>query len=149
MDKALAQYINVPTANVARLLNMKQSEIYEDDEYQSWISSLDADLLYNTLANAREAYSKNIEQFNDVLKSKYKLKNTPMSEFTLGNWLIGFLQYPANLASLTEMHNRLPRQAVIEMLPSIIKILDEVKEGRTEWQKALSLIALPLAAQEG
>jgi hypothetical protein len=33
------------------------------------------------------------------------------------------------------------------MLPEMIAMLDEMPEGRAEWQRALALMALPLAAE--
>lgn len=146
MDKTIAHYSGLPVNQINRLLNMRQSQIYADVQYQSWVDALDSQLLYDTLNYAREAYENNLGVFHKILKDQYNLNNTPMSSYTLGNWLVGFVQVPSKLSELVKMHNNLPLEAVMNMLPQMITMLDEMPEGREEWQKALALIALPLAA---
>jgi hypothetical protein len=146
LDKTLAHYIGVPPAKIARLLALTQQQIYSDAEYKSWLEQLDSAALYATLPHARQAYETHLPHFAQILEEKYHLSRTPMSAFTLGNWLVGFLEYHDKLIDLSKMHGRLPRQAVIEMLPDMIGMLDDMPQGRADWQKALALMALPLAA---
>lgn len=147
--QALAQYIGVPKAKIERLLALTQEKIYQDAEYQAWINTLNIEQLNKFLPLARAAYEKHLPTFTEHLHTQYNLSNTPMSAFTLGNWLVGFLQYPSQISELSRMHRRLPPQAVREMLPEMIAMLDDMPEGRAEWQRAFALMALPLAAARG
>lgn len=147
LEATLADYIGVETRDVQRLLRMKQSRIYDDPTYQAWIAKLDANQLHQSLNEARAAYEKMLPQFSQQLSERYNMNNTPMSPFTLGNWLVGFLQYPDAIRELSQKHNRLPREAVIDMLPEMLSMMNGMKQGRADWQKALALMALPLAAE--
>jgi|GEM_PF-1787379 len=146
LEDTLAQYIGIPTTSVSRIIKMQQTKIYEDKDYKEWINKLDSTSLHNTLPHARSAYDKHLPDFVQILQTRYGMKDTPMSAYTLGNWLVGFLQYPSALANLAEMHNRIPQRAFREMLPQLISMLDEMPAGRADWQRALSLLALPLLA---
>lgn len=146
LEQTLATHIGVSQAEVSRLLKMKQSQIYTDPNYQRWLHSLDAARLNDTLQLARAAYEKKLPYFTNLLKTDYGLADTPMSAFTLGNWVVGFLQYPEQISDLARMHNKLPREAVVRMLPEMIGMLDDLPQARAEWQRALALMALPLAA---
>jgi acyl carrier protein phosphodiesterase len=70
-----------------------------------------------------------------------------MSPFTLGNWVVGILEYPEEAKKLIEMHRRVPHQALVDNLPGILEILNEMPRGRAEWQKALCLLAFPLMSK--
>jgi hypothetical protein len=144
--ETLAHYIGVKPAQIQRLLSLAQSQVYADDEYRTWLGTLDAALLYETLTDARAAYESQLDVFSSLLRDRYGMGETRMSSFTLGNWLIGFLQYPDTIARLSQMHSRIPQQAFLDMLPDMIKMLDSMNSGRADWQKALALMALPLAA---
>lgn len=142
----LAGYIGVAQSKIERLLGLTQEQIYQDAEYNAWINTLDVEQLNSYLPLARAAYEKHLATFTEHLRTRYNMANTPMSAFTLGNWLVGFLQYPSQISDLSRIHQRLPRQAVLEMLPEMIAMLDDMPEGREAWQRALALMALPLAA---
>lgn len=143
----LAHHIGVEQRKVERLLALTQEQVYQDAEYRAWIESLEVERLNQLLPLARAAYEKHLATFTERLSERYNMPNTPMSAFTLGNWLVGFLQYPSQIADLARIHQRLPRQAVLEMLPEMIAMLDEMPEGRAEWQRAFAVMTLPLAAK--
>ncbi|MCS6870387.1 MAG: hypothetical protein RML95_01690 [Anaerolineae bacterium] len=143
----LAHYIGVEQSKVERLLLLTQEQVYQDAEYQAWINALDVERLNDFLPLARAAYERHLASFTEHLRTKYGMANTPMSPFTLGNWLVGFLQYPSQISNLSRIHQRLPRQAVLEMLPEMIAMLDDMPEGREDWQRAFALMTLPLAAK--
>jgi len=146
IENTLSRYTGVVPAKISRLLRLTQSRIYEDKEYRSWIEALDTDVLGETLPHARVAYERHLPEFTEHLKEKYGMVNTPMSAYTLGNWLVGFLRYPDTIINLSKMHDRIPAEAFSDMLPEIITMLDEMPQGRAEWQRALALMALPLVA---
>lgn len=145
IEQTLSHYIKVQPAQIVRLLNMTAAAIYADDEYKGWIASLNPDVLHDSLPHARSAYELSLPRFTKVLKEKYGLSNTPMSAFTLGNWLVGFLRYPESIADMPSLHQRVPVEAFREMLPDMLKILDNVPDG-DQWQKAMALMALPMMA---
>jgi methionyl-tRNA formyltransferase len=146
IEETLSKYIGISPVKISRLLKMKQAKIYEDGEYQTWISQIDTDLLYNTLPHARQAYEKHLPYFAQILQDRYGMVNTSMSAFTLGNWLVAFLKYPVAISELSKKHARIPQQAFLDMLPEMIQMLQEIPAGRAEWQRALALMALPLCA---
>lgn len=147
LSQILAHYTGMPSSEVVRLLGMSQRDIYEDSAYKRMVEQLPSTILYETLPQARAAYERYLPQFAEILAMRYGMKNTPMSAFTLGNWLVGFVEQPTAIINLSKIHSRLPQQAVIEMLPEMIGMLDGMSEGRENWQRALALMALPLAAR--
>jgi hypothetical protein len=70
-----------------------------------------------------------------------------MSAFTLGNWLVGFLQFPAALEGLSKFHKRLPQDAMAELLPHMLSVLEDMPHGSADWQKALALLSMPMLSQ--
>jgi hypothetical protein len=146
IETTLSNYIGVPSDKIARLLKMKQQAVYADPEYQAWINRLDANRLHQTLPHARAAYEKHLPHFIEILHTRFGMSNTPMSAFTLGNWLVGFLQHPEAIGDLSRMHSRIPSEAFRQMLPDMIEMLNDMPQGRAEWQNALALMALPLVA---
>ncbi|MCU0463768.1 MAG: hypothetical protein MUF38_04280 [Anaerolineae bacterium] len=146
LEDTLAHYIGANKDQINRLTRMKQSQVYSDPTYQAWVQQMDAGALHETLAHARAAYEEHLPQFAAILSTRYGMSNTPMSSFTLGNWLVGFLQYPDSISNLSKMHQRIPQEAFREMLPEMIQMLDDLPTGREGWQRALALMALPLVA---
>lgn len=146
IEDTLAQYTGIPKASISRIIKMPQATVYDDQEYQGWIRALDSNRLHTTLPLARSAYDRHLPEFVEGLHARYSMKDTPMSSYTLGNWLVGFLQYPSTLANLSEIHNRIPQHAFRELLPLLLNMLDDMPAGREDWQRALALMALPLLA---
>lgn len=144
IEQILSQYTGISANQIARILSLKQAQVYEDPDYQAWISQLDPTALYETLPLARAAYEQGMPQFAEHLRDNYGLDNTKMSPFTLGNWLVGFLQYPNTITNLAKLHHRIPPQAFREMLPMMLTMLDTMPDGGAQWQRALALMALPL-----
>jgi hypothetical protein len=142
---AIAPYIGCSSTEIDRLLSLPQGQIYADDTYCTWTNNLDYESLYETLPDARSAYEAQLPQFSKVLIEHYGVSNERMSAYTLGNWLVGFLQTPDQISKLPKIHQHLPRAAVLELLPGMIGMLDSMGTGREQWQRALAILALPLA----
>jgi hypothetical protein len=143
----ISAYTGLSESTVQRFLTMSVQNVYEDKDYIAALKLLNRDVLQNTLPAARTAYENHLEEFSDAIRSRYNLDSDVMSAFTLGNWVVGILEYPDQAKKLINMHARVPHQALVEHLPGILRILDEMQQGRTEWQKALCMLAFPLMAK--
>lgn len=142
----ISKYTGMDQAEVERLLALSSKEVFADPAYQDMVNALDKKLLESTVINAREAYRGRVEAFSASLEAKYKLQNPTMSAFTLANWLVGFLYSPDNLSDLLDRHERVPKEALVDGLPEILDMLDNMDDGRAEWQHAMALLSLPLIA---
>lgn len=145
----LANYIGTDAEEIERLLGMSQNDIFADPTYVYWVRSLPQERLDRTLALARDNYATHMPEYHQHLAAQYGMPQPKMSAYTLGNWLVGYLQYPDMVVELPSIHHRLPREAVIDMLPTMLETLGEMPEGAADWQRALAVLALPLAAQPG
>ena len=147
MDAILSRYIGVSPGKVARLLTLSQQQVYADQEYLGWVNQLDAERLYDTLQYARSVYEAYMPEFSQHLSNQFGMHKTVMSAYTLGNWLVGFLQFPNTINGLTRMHQHIPRQAIADLLPRMLEVLQEMPEGGREWQRALAILSLPLLSE--
>jgi len=140
----IAHYTGQSTSEINRLLGLGQAAVYADPVYKDWVKSLDVTLLHQTLPMARAIYERLLPSFTARLKDSYGIDSSPMSAFTLGNWLVGFLQYPDQINQLAHLHRRIPKAALEEGLPDILQALEELPNGKREWQKAMTVLMLPL-----
>lgn len=144
----LAAKIGISKAEVSYFLDLSPTTLCKDPEYLAMIKTLDAELLQDSLAVVRSEYDKILPSIRLSLQERYQINAEPMSGYTLGNWLIGFLTYPGNMAKLLEFHTHIPSQAITEMASVLIKSLDNMTVARQEWQRALGIFLLPLLAHE-
>lgn len=140
----IANYTGLDNNVIQRFMTMGAQNIYADADYVSALQSLDKGYLKETLPAARRAYEAHLGEFNDSIHERYGLTTDLMSAFTLGNWVVGILEYPTEARKLVEMHNHVPSGAILDNLPGILDILNEMPHGTREWQKALCLLAFPL-----
>jgi len=142
--KTLSRYLNIPESSVNKFMSMSSREILENAEYRELLGSIDRDTLEATLQDARETYEKYLPPFVETVERKYKLGTTPMSPYTLGNWVVGALQFPDYTDSILEMHTRVPGHVFVNELQSLMDILEHMPNAHAEWQRALCLFSLPL-----
>lgn len=121
--------------------------IYNDSAYLNQIRQIDTERLYETLPAARDIDAEYVPQYNQILSERFGLHNSVMSAFTLGNWLVGFLQFPKTLDNLSQHHKRLPKEAMAELLPHMLSVLEDMPHGSADWQKALALLSMPMLSQ--
>ncbi len=140
----LAEIIGIPQATVDRFLVMGAEAIYKDDEYMGLVRSLDGALMEDTLPDVREVYERHLSEFVAELQAKYRLAQNPMSAYTLGNWVVGMLRYPETTNTLLKMHSEVPSQMIVDGLPHLIGFIEDLDRGRTEWQRALCILSIPL-----
>ena len=146
LTSTISKYSGISPNEVDRLLAMSSHQVFNDPAFQGMVNDLDRKFLEDTVTDAREAYRGRLDDFSARLERKYNLENPAMSAFTLANWLVGFLYSPDNLGDLLDRHERVPKEALREGLPELLGILDNMGEGRKEWQAALSLLSIPLVA---
>jgi len=140
----IASYTGLAPRTIDRLLQMGTIHIYQDDDYIAALEGLDRVYLEDTLPLARDAYESHLDDFTQEIAERYGVDSEPMSPFTLGNWVVGMLQYPSHAAKMIAMHERVPRVAVRESLHHLLRMLDDMPEGTQQWQRALCLLSFPL-----
>jgi hypothetical protein len=141
--KSIAVYMGISVDEAGRLLALSPAAVYDDSAYQDAVNRLDVDLLRHTLVHVRAAYENGL----DPIKEKYGLSDTVMSGFTLGNWVLGFLADPDHMNDMLERHARIPTDVIENALPELVGLLEDIPEGRAEWQRALVTFSLPLIAR--
>lgn len=148
LNQTLVHYTGTPAATIEQLLQLGSQSIYRHPTYQDLVASLNRQALEATLPLAREAYNAHLPDFIASMQRKHKVSLEPMSAFTLANWLVGFLQYPATVEQLPTKHERIPKAVIREGLPELLAMLDDMPQGRAEWQRALAILALPLVLRD-
>lgn len=138
----LAHYAGISTQELERLLAMPAAAIYNDPDYIDLVTSLDREHLDRTAVHTRDAYDK----YLPTIKEQFGLRGSIMSGYTLSNWVLGFLMYPERLSDMIKYHASLSPDMIARLLPHLVRLLDEVPEGREEWQRALVILSLPLLA---
>lgn len=142
--KTIANYTGLRADKIDRFVKMSTTQIYNDADYQDFLKTLDREFLIETLPLARQAYENNLPKFTAELQDRYRLPNMPMSAFTLGNWVVGVLEYPSTAGEIINMHGRVPAEVITNSLEELLEFLDDMPKGSAEWQQALCLLAFPL-----
>jgi len=146
LANVLATYIDESTEEVQRLLKKTGQEVFMDPLFQEHLAGLDVELLQNTLADARQAYSDGLPSLKGAIVQQYDYVTDPVTPFALANWLVGFLKQPDQLMTLVEWHHRVPLEIVRTGLPMLLEMLEMMPEGRQEWQHAVAIVGLALVA---
>ncbi|MFZ4814743.1 MAG: hypothetical protein ACOYL5_09415 [Phototrophicaceae bacterium] len=144
LPEHIATRLGVPVQLIERLLSLSAASVLEDAEYIEYLKKFDLTLLENSLDAARSAYEVGLPAFKQEIEARYQITAAPMSAFTLGNWVVGALQYPEHTQQILVMHSRVPGRVIVEGLDSLVAMLDDLPEGRDEWQRALVALAIPL-----
>lgn len=144
----MADTIGLDPNDLHRLLEMAPHDVLNDPTYQGLLQTLDLDLLRKTLPLARAAYARGLHSFKERYKDIYDATQSPMSEETLANWLIVFLQYPNTLHNLVATHQRVPVAFIHQGLPDLLSMLAGMPRGCAEWQRAMAVLSIPLLVRE-
>lgn len=143
-NELLASYIQIDVATITRLRKIDAASIYTHPDYQTLVSTIDTHVLDETLAAAREVYEVALDSLKPQLSEKFGIKSEIMSAYTVGNWTVGFLQYPDKLSDLIQIHDNVPPHVVEFGLGYLLEALDDMPKGGPEWKKAICIILLPL-----
>ena len=138
----LAQYSGIPVETIKYWLSLSPTVIYQDEDYLSWVTGLNADILADNLLAVRAIYESGL----DTIKARHGLSDTIMSAHTLGNWVLGFLKFPDRLSDLLGHHASVSNVVMANALPELAVLLNDLEDeaGRVEWQRALILLSIPL-----
>jgi hypothetical protein len=142
---ALSRYSGVPRETVERMTSMPAATLAKDAEYLALLKTLNISKLESTLQAARDAVESGLPAFIPKFYERTGWDRTPMSSYTLGNWLVGFLEYPEQMPMFIDLHGRLPRDQIRDLIPELISVLDNMGDGGPEWQKAMALMSFALA----
>lgn len=140
----LSKYTGLREEKIKRYSTMSTQAIYTDADYLNHLHTLDREFLIETLPLARKAYEEHLPDFAADLQDRYRLPNMPMSAFTLGNWVLGVLEYPTTAPEIIKMHGNVPGEVVANNLEDLLQFLGDMPHGSAEWQQALCLLAFPL-----
>lgn len=147
LSDVLAEYLAAPVDEVERLMTLPNGSVYDDPAYCTMLGEIDVRLLERTLTHAYAAYQVGLPQFTTMLRREYGV-DAPLTSYTLGEWMIAFLKSPERLSEMTKLNMLVPRYVLWDTLPMLINILETMpnKTERQEWQKALTVLLLPLTA---
>lgn len=139
----LAAKIGISVRELDYFLNMRGEDIIKDDNYIALLGKVDRPVLEKTLPQIRAVYEERLPDFAAYIEKRYKLDHNPMSAYTLGNWVVGALQFPAYVNSILDMHEGLAAEMFANELPALLAMVEDTP-GSVEWQRALCLFSLPL-----
>ncbi|MCA9914411.1 MAG: hypothetical protein KC496_13745, partial [Anaerolineae bacterium] len=120
----IAYYTGLSEELVAEYLRLSAQEIYSDPQYIKALYALDKKYLRNTLGMVRDFYEAHLSEFADNLENRYHISRGSMSGFTLGNWVVGFLDYPEYAADLLKKHTNLPAEVFHGGLEDLLGLMD-------------------------
>jgi hypothetical protein len=142
--ETIAHYTGLSISEIQRYSKMGAYDIYKDEAYVKALKGLNKAYLESTLQLARAAYEEHIDSFKDEVKARYGLSKAPMSAFTLGNWVVGVLQYPASANEILNLHKGIKGEVISGSLQDLLDMLNDMPEGAAEWKQALCLLSFPL-----
>lgn len=140
----IAKYCNLPIEQVDYFFSLPPEEIYRDEQYVRALYRLDLPRLRMTLPMVRSYYDEHLDEFATCMERTYHIQRGAMSAYTLGNWVVAFLDYPENALSMLEKHSHLPPEMFNGGLEELLNLLDGLPEAQQAWQQALCLLAFPL-----
>lgn len=143
-EEALAEQLGVSLHDIQLFLSMPADELRKNALYQSLLEDIDADYLYGTLGEARRALDGILPGLVDYVKSKYHVAHFPLTSYMLGNWVVGFLNYPDELWRLSKIHRQIPPHIMHEVVPEVLAGLGEMSTGSSAWQRAFAVIVVPM-----
>jgi len=140
----VARYCKVPAHLIRDWMGRSPSDVYRDQQYIRTLYRLDLPYLRATLPRVREFYAENLDSFAEDMEQRYQIARGAMSSFTLGNWVVAFLDHPEYSLNMIERHNHLPSELFGGGLESLMLMLEDLPEGKEQWQQALCLLTFPL-----
>lgn len=147
LEEVLVRSTGLPPEEVVRMLSLGTNALSLDPAYLALVARLSGAMLEFTLPAAYALLNERIPPINQRMTEEYGLTRSPMSADTLGNWLVSFARSPRMLWLLPVLHSTLVPAMITRYLPEIIATLDDMGEGRAEWQKALAILGLLLASE--
>lgn len=146
MLNTFSQHLNLSTSELKQLLSIKLGDFFNLPYSQELLSSLDTQLLQETLPTAGIVLAKGLPPFYNWLQNELGVKRVPNSPDHATHWVIGFLNNTESLTRLVELHRPIPRPVLECSIPPLIATFDDIAEAkvRQEWQKAIAALCLVL-----
>ncbi|HBB36154.1 MAG TPA: hypothetical protein DC064_31360 [Cyanobacteria bacterium UBA9273] len=152
MLTTFAQHLQLSTSDLEILLSLQLKDFLNVPKVNELLSSLDAQLLNQTLPTAGTVLAERLPPFYHWLHYELGVKRVPDSPDHATKWVIGFLNHTESLTRLVELHRAVPRPALERSIPCLVAMFEGVESEavRREWQKAIAALCLVLvvAARE-
>lgn len=144
--KTLAYYLNLPQSDMRHLLEMPPHDLYRHPLYAELLQTLDYEFLRDTLPYAKTVFNAGLPPLVAHLSAEYNLYHFPLNVHMLGDWIIDFLQFPAEAWRLREVHVGIAPHLIHEVISEILTMLEALGDASPMWQRAFATMVLPLAA---
>ena len=146
ITKTLACYLNIPPDDIYRLLNTPPHELYQHPMYSDLLRSVDFEYLFDTLPYAKTVLQTGLPPLVARFSAEYNLYHFPLNGHMLSDWITDFLQFPAEVWRLREVHTGVGLQLIHEAIPEILGMLEALGDASHVWQRAFAIMVIPLAA---
>lgn len=140
----IARYCKVSNHLIRDWISRPPADVYRDQQYIRTLYRLDLPYLRATLPVVREFYEENLDEFAHDMEEHYHISRGAMSSFTLGNWVVAFLDHPEYALNMIARHSHLPPELFDGGLERLMLMLEDLPEGCEQWQQALCLLTFPL-----
>lgn len=142
--ETVARCTNISLGEVSRWLALGPDDIIRDSTYLEQFRSLNAQVLEETLPEARRVMSIGLKPIADSIRHDHGIPHEAMSHYTIGNWLVGFVEAPAQLSMFQGLHGTLSRSMMANYLDDMIAVIDQMEQGREDWKRAVALLTVAL-----
>lgn len=144
--KTLAFYLDMPQVEVLHLLRTPPHALIHHPTYIALLYDLDFECLRDTLPYAKTALEAGLPMLVAQWSAEYNLYDFPLNGHMLSDWIADFLQFPAEVWRLRDVHKSVPLHVIHEVIPGVLAILEALGEGSCAWQRAFATMMIPLAA---
>lgn len=152
MLSTFTEHLNLSTDTSEAFLLLSLTDLLNSSEIQQLLSSLDTNLLRESLPIAKTVLAQHLPAFYDWLQDELNVQRVPDSPDHATQWVVSFLGNQESLARLVELHRPVPRLALERSIPRLVGVFENVEldEVRQEWQKAIAALCMVLvvAARE-
>jgi hypothetical protein len=147
MLQTLSQHLNLSTDTAEAFLAQPLTSLLDSPELAQMLSTLNTQLLKDSLPTAGVLLSQHLPPFYDWLQTELKVQRVPDSPDHTTKWVVGFLSNQESLIRLVELHRPIPRVALEQAIPRLVGIFEHVEPiaVRQEWQRAIAALCLVLA----
>lgn len=142
------QHLNLSETQVQELLGMSATDIPQHQAFQTELGSLDLPLLRDSLPTAKSVLQDQLPAFYHWLKNELQIKRVPDSPNHTTTWVANFLNNQESIQHLVKLHRPVPPAALEQAIPRLVSLFNQVEDDeiRQEWQRAVALLCLVLAA---
>jgi hypothetical protein len=147
MLETFSQHLNLRESELETLLSLSLAEFLDLPETNRLLSSLDIQLLRQTLPTAKSVLAEKLPPFYQWLQNELGVERVPDSPNHTTQWVINFLNHRESLTHLVELHRPVPRPALERSIPPLVAAFDGVEAEivRQKWQQAIAALCLVLA----